>query len=46
MGFSKLKIPRICEFCENPFEAKTVTTRFCCKACAANFGHIDHPFSI
>ena len=34
MGFSKLKIPRVCEFCENPFEAKTVTTRFCCKACA------------
>ena len=32
MGFSKLKIPRVCEFCENPFEAKTVTTRFCCKA--------------
>lgn len=34
MGFSKLKIPRICEFCEKPFEAKTVTTRFCSKVCA------------
>ncbi|MDV2444483.1 DNA-binding protein [Elizabethkingia anophelis] len=38
MGFSKLKIPKICEFCEKPFEAKTITTRFCCKACADKSG--------
>ena len=34
MGFSKLKIPKICEFCEKPFEAKTVATRFCSKYCS------------
>ena len=34
MGFSKLKIPKICEFCEKAFEAKTVTTRFCSKYCS------------
>ncbi|HAY3534774.1 TPA: helix-turn-helix domain-containing protein [Elizabethkingia anophelis] len=34
MGFSKLRIPKICEFCEKPFEAKTVTTRFCSKYCS------------
>ncbi len=33
MGYSKLKIPKICEFCGKPFEAKTVTTRFCSKEC-------------
>ena len=33
MGISKLKIPKICEFCEVPFEAKTVTTRFCSVSC-------------
>ena len=33
MGISKLKIPKICEFCEKPFEAKTVTTRFCSISC-------------
>lgn len=33
MGFSKLKIPKLCEFCGKPFEAKTVTTRFCSSAC-------------
>lgn len=38
MGFSKLKIPKICEFCEKPFEAKTITTRFCSKACADKSG--------
>ncbi len=34
MGFSKLKIPRVCEHCSKPFEAKTVTTRFCSASCA------------
>ncbi|WP_228412656.1 helix-turn-helix domain-containing protein [Chryseobacterium sp. SC28] len=38
MGFSKLKIPKICEFCEKPFEAKTVTTRFCSKYCSEKEG--------
>jgi excisionase family DNA binding protein len=33
MGISKLKIPKLCEFCEVPFEAKTVTTRFCSVSC-------------
>ncbi len=33
MGFSKLKIPRICEHCQKPFEAKTILTRFCTKSC-------------
>lgn len=38
MGFSKLKIPKICEYCGKPFEAKTVVTRFCNKVCANKFG--------
>ena len=38
MGFSKLKIPKICEFCEKPFEAKTITTRFCSKSCSEKLG--------
>ena len=33
MGFSKLKIPRVCEHCSKPFEAKTVTSRFCSTSC-------------
>ncbi|MCG7280396.1 helix-turn-helix domain-containing protein [Chryseobacterium taklimakanense] len=38
MGFSKLKIPRVCEQCSKPFEAKTVTTRFCSSSCANKAG--------
>ena len=38
MGFSNLKIPKLCEFCEKPFEAKTVTTRFCSKYCSEKLG--------
>ena len=38
MGFSKLKIPRVCEHCSKPFEAKTVITRFCSKSCANKSG--------
>ena len=34
MGFSKLKIPKICSQCNNPFEAKTLTTVYCSKSCA------------
>jgi excisionase family DNA binding protein len=34
MGCSKLKIPKNCECCGKTFEAKTVVTRFCSKACA------------
>jgi len=33
MGYSKLKIPKVCEYCGKTFEAKTVTTRFCSKEC-------------
>lgn len=33
MGVSQLKIPKICEYCGNPFEAKTVITRFCSTNC-------------
>ena len=33
MAASKLKIPKICEHCGKPFEAKTVITRFCSDAC-------------
>lgn len=38
MGFSKLKIPKICELCGKPFEAKTVITRFCSSSCANKSG--------
>lgn len=38
MGFSKLKIPKLCEYCEKPFEAKTVATRFCSKYCSRKEG--------
>lgn len=38
MGFSQLKIPKLCEFCEKPFEAKTVSTRFCSKYCSEKQG--------
>ena len=38
MGFSKLKIPRVCAQCSKPFEAKTVTTRFCGVSCANKSG--------
>jgi excisionase family DNA binding protein len=33
MAASKLKIPKICEHCGKPFEAKTVITRFCNEVC-------------
>ncbi|MFV0471004.1 MAG: helix-turn-helix domain-containing protein [Paludibacteraceae bacterium] len=33
MGYSQLKIPKIYEHCGKPFEAKTVTTRFCSDTC-------------
>jgi hypothetical protein len=36
MGFSKLKIPKICEFCEKPFEAKTITQGFVVKLVLIN----------
>lgn len=39
MGYSKLKIPRICEHCGKPFEAKTVTTRFCSRECTNKAGN-------
>lgn len=38
MGFSKLKIPKICEQCGKPFEAKTMVTRFCGSTCANKSG--------
>ena len=38
MGFSKLKIPKICEQCGKPFEAKTVVARFCSPTCANKSG--------
>ena len=33
MGVSKLKLPKVCEYCGKAFEAKTVTTRFCSNVC-------------
>jgi len=33
MGVSKLKIPKVCEYCGKSFDAKTITTRFCSKEC-------------
>ena len=38
MGISKLKIPKICEQCGKPFEAKTVVTRFCSPICVNKSG--------
>lgn len=38
MGVSKLKIPKICEYCGKPFEAKTVVTRFCSPNCTNQSG--------
>jgi hypothetical protein len=38
MGISKLKIPKICEQCGKPFEAKTVVTRFCSPVCVNKSG--------
>lgn len=38
MGFSKLKIPRICEHCSKPFEAETVTNLFSSFSCANKEG--------
>ena len=38
MAKSSLKLPRICEQCEKPFEAKTVATRFCSRYCANKSG--------
>ena len=31
MGFSNLRIPKLCEFCEKPFEAKKVTAKIITK---------------
>jgi excisionase family DNA binding protein len=33
MGVSKLKLPKVCEYCGKAFEAKTVNTRFCSDVC-------------
>ena len=33
MGISKLKIPKICEYCGKQFEARTLTTQYCSKDC-------------
>lgn len=38
MGISQLKIPKICEQCGKPFEAKTVATRFCGPICVNKSG--------
>ena len=38
MGFSKLKIQKVCEQCHKPFEAKTIATRFCSNLCASKNG--------
>ena len=34
MGQSNIKIPRLCEFCGQPFEAKQIRSRFCSRLCA------------
>ncbi|MDR1198160.1 MAG: helix-turn-helix domain-containing protein [Prevotellaceae bacterium] len=39
MGYSKLKIPKICAHCSKPFEAKTVITRFCSRECGQKAGN-------
>ena len=39
MGISKLKIPKNCECCGKQFEAKTVSTRFCSRACTNKAGN-------
>jgi len=39
MGYSKLKIPKNCECCGKQFEAKTVSTRFCSRACTNKAGN-------
>jgi len=36
MGYSKLKIPKVCEHCGIQFDAKTVVTRFCSNKCGKN----------
>ncbi|MDR1341304.1 MAG: excisionase, partial [Prevotellaceae bacterium] len=33
MPASQFRLPRLCEYCGKPFEAKTVATRFCSNAC-------------
>ncbi|MDR2040734.1 MAG: hypothetical protein LBP98_00240 [Tannerella sp.] len=38
MGNSQLRIPKICEHCGKPFEAKIVVTRFCSPYCANKSG--------
>ncbi|BAX79284.1 helix-turn-helix domain-containing protein [Labilibaculum antarcticum] len=38
MAKSNLKIPKLCEQCRKPFEAKTVATRFCSPYCANKSG--------
>lgn len=40
MAKSKLKIPKICEQCGKPFEAKTVATRFCSSYCVDKSGRV------
>lgn len=39
MGYSKLKIPKVCEHCKKTFEAKTVLTRFCSRQCVNKADH-------
>ena len=39
MGHSQLKIPKVCEYCKKPFEAKTVITRFCSRQCVNKADH-------
>lgn len=38
MGYSKLKIPKICKYCGRLFESKTVVTRFCGSTCTNKSG--------
>jgi excisionase family DNA binding protein len=38
MAKSQLKLPKICEQCGKPFEAKTVATRFCSSYCVNKSG--------
>ncbi|MDR2511709.1 MAG: helix-turn-helix domain-containing protein [Bacteroidales bacterium] len=33
MAKSQFRLPRLCEYCGKPFEAKTVATRYCSNAC-------------
>lgn len=42
MGQSNIRIPRLCEFCGQPFEAKQIRSRFCSRLCAVKASQQKH----